>query len=315
MVRDWRAKTGNARLFFTFVMLAPFTGPSGSGWADVRAAQLAVLALPDTAMASAVDIGDASSPYGAYHPRNKALVGARLAAAAMDGLYGVPTPWRGPAFAGASVAPGAGGGGGLAITLEFEPRSLGGGGLALYPARNNSVCPPGVDPDICEDFVVLATPGDSPVPPTFAYAGAGYISAGGDIPGGGNMTLAQGEAACVAEPRCVGLTFASNSSSCADRAGGVCDILLKSSFDFNADAQWQAYRALGRRGDGLVKLAVSSVAVSADGRAVVVATAAPAAGQAVRAVSYAYSTWPLTPLYNLAGLPAVPFFTNVSASA
>jgi hypothetical protein len=148
MVRDWRVKTGNAEMFFAFTLLAPFTGPSGSGWADVRNAQLAVLGLPYTAMASAIDIGDVASPYGAYHPRNKQLVGARLAAAALDGLYGVPTLWRGPTFAGAAAAPAAGGGGGLEITLAFEARSLG-GGLVLDWARNNSACPQGVDPGIC----------------------------------------------------------------------------------------------------------------------------------------------------------------------
>ena len=228
--------------------------------------------------------------------------------------YGVPTAWHGPALAGVSVAPGAAGGG-FAVTLEFEARSLGAGGLVLDFERNSSVCPQGVAADICEHFVALATPGDSPPPPAFAYAGAGYISAGGDLPGGGNMTLAQGEAACVANPRCVGLTFMSNRSDCGDHAGGVCDVLLKSAFDFNADAEWQTYAAVGRRGDGLVKLGVASVALGADGRSVLLATAAPAAGQALRAVSYAYSTWPLSALYNAAGLPALPFFANVSGPA
>jgi len=32
----------------------------------------------------------------------------------------------------------------------------------------------------------------------------------------------------------------------------------------------------------------------------------------LRAVSYAYSTWPVTPLYSAAGIPAVPFFANVT---
>ena len=313
MVRDWRSKLQNARLWFGFVILAPFTGPSGSGWADVREAQLAVLELPFSGVGSAIDIGDVDSPYGAYHPRNKQLVGARLALAALDQLYGVPTAWRGPAFAGASVAPAAGGA--LTVTLGFDDRSLGAGGLVLDWARNNSACPAGVSADICEAFVALATPGDNPAPPAFTYSGAGYITAGGDIGTCANCTVAAAEAACVAAPTCVGFTFMSNYSDCRDHANGECDVLLKSNFDFTASATWQTFAATGRRGDGLVRLNLTAVAVSADLREVVLTTAPPAAGQRLAAVSYAYSTWPVTPLYNAAGMPAVPFFYNVSAAS
>jgi len=60
-----------------------------------------------------------------------------------------------------------------------------------------------------------------------------------------------------------------------------------------------------------VRVAVSSVALSADGRSVVLLTGPLAAGQVLAAVSYAYSTWPVTILRNSAGLPATPFFANM----
>lgn len=45
--------------------------------------QATVLDLQNTALASAIDLGDASSPYMNIHPRNKQTLGARLAANAL----------------------------------------------------------------------------------------------------------------------------------------------------------------------------------------------------------------------------------------
>jgi hypothetical protein len=319
MVADWRARMGDAKppadtFFFGTVILAPFIGPSGTGWADVRRAQLEKLMLLDNVgYASAVDIGDPQAPFGSYHPRHKQVPGARLAAAALDVAYGVATPWRGPEFAGASVKSNADGS--VAVSLSFAPASLGpSGALRLDYSGNNSACPvaQGVPAAICEDFVVLATPGSSPPPVSYAYLGAGFLAAGDDLATCAACTLPQAEARCSADALCVGLTFASNKTDCSDRVGAACDVYLKSVVSFNAAAGWQAY-SNGRRPGGLAAVNVT-VALAADAKSVTLASTAPLAeGQAVVAVSYAYSTWPVTPLYNADGIPALPFFANVTS--
>jgi hypothetical protein len=42
------------------------------------------------------DIGDPTGPFGSVHPRNKKLVGRRLANAALSVQYGQPQPYKAP---------------------------------------------------------------------------------------------------------------------------------------------------------------------------------------------------------------------------
>jgi sialate O-acetylesterase len=58
--------------------------PSESNWALLREAQLKTLAVPNTAMAVTIDIGE----WNDVHPLNKADVGRRLALAAQKTAYG-----------------------------------------------------------------------------------------------------------------------------------------------------------------------------------------------------------------------------------
>ena len=54
--------------------MQPWTG-CGAGVADLRAAQLAALALPRVDFAGMHDAGDPQGPDGSIHPRNKQVAG------------------------------------------------------------------------------------------------------------------------------------------------------------------------------------------------------------------------------------------------
>ncbi len=88
LIRDWRTAWGQKEPFpFLFVQLANFKAPQPqpgeSEWAELREAQTFALNEPKTAMAVAIDIGDAND----IHPRNKLDVGKRLALAARGVAY------------------------------------------------------------------------------------------------------------------------------------------------------------------------------------------------------------------------------------
>lgn len=87
LIRDWRHAWGQGDFPFYFVQLANFMArpkePSESTWAELREAQSMTLALPNTGMAVAIDIGDADD----VHPRNKQGVGLRLAFNALNKTY------------------------------------------------------------------------------------------------------------------------------------------------------------------------------------------------------------------------------------
>jgi hypothetical protein len=74
MIADWRAKFQLPDLSFFFVQLAAYE----SDYSLIRQAQMAALALPKVGYATAIDIGDPTSPLGSIHPRRKQEVGRRL---------------------------------------------------------------------------------------------------------------------------------------------------------------------------------------------------------------------------------------------
>lgn len=96
MISDWRLKFG-LQLPFYFVQLAPFLGDTS--FPALRWAQTAALALPNTGMAVAMDLGDPGSPEGSIHPRDKQTVGLRLALNALALQYSVSVPYAGPSVA------------------------------------------------------------------------------------------------------------------------------------------------------------------------------------------------------------------------
>jgi sialate O-acetylesterase len=98
MIEDWRDHWGQGDFPFLFVQLANFMEvkpiPTESEWAELREAQTLTLSLPNTGMASAIDIGEADD----IHPRNKQEVGRRLSLAALKIAYDQDVVYSGPVY-------------------------------------------------------------------------------------------------------------------------------------------------------------------------------------------------------------------------
>jgi sialate O-acetylesterase len=88
LIRDWREGWQEGDFPFLFVQLPNFMNarpePSESNWALLREAQLKTLAMPNTAIAVTIDIGE----WNDIHPLDKKDVGSRLAIAAEQVAYG-----------------------------------------------------------------------------------------------------------------------------------------------------------------------------------------------------------------------------------
>ena len=99
MIRSWRKLFGKPELPFAWCQLAAYMGkatkPSDASedWPRLRAAQTRTLSLPMTGQAVLVDAGEEWD----IHPRDKRTPGARLAAWALNRVYGrTDVPCRGP---------------------------------------------------------------------------------------------------------------------------------------------------------------------------------------------------------------------------
>jgi len=96
LIKDWRKCWNRDTLPFYFVQLANFVSgtdtPELSPWGEIRKAQEGALALENTAMAVAIDIGDPLD----IHPANKQDVGRRLALIARAKTYGEDIEFSGP---------------------------------------------------------------------------------------------------------------------------------------------------------------------------------------------------------------------------
>src|ERR1700733_6280262 len=87
MIDDWRAGFQQPNLPFYFVLLAAYRS-GGSATVGLRLSQQAALNRHFTGVASAIDAGDESSPEGGVHPRNKTIIGQRLALQVRKQVYG-----------------------------------------------------------------------------------------------------------------------------------------------------------------------------------------------------------------------------------
>jgi sialate O-acetylesterase len=104
MINDWRAHWGQGDFPFYFVQLANFTekrflAGEQDEWAELREAQALTLSLPNTGMATAIDVGEARD----LHPRDKRTIGDRLAAIALANVYGQKVSFSGPTVSGVNI--------------------------------------------------------------------------------------------------------------------------------------------------------------------------------------------------------------------
>jgi sialate O-acetylesterase len=120
-ILDWRKRWNQGELPFLFVQLPNFMDatylPSESQWAELRESQQKASALPNSAMAVGIDLGE----WNDIHPDNKKSVGERLALTAQKLIYQENVVSNGPIFKNAEIL-------GNKISLSFE--NLGGGLLS-----------------------------------------------------------------------------------------------------------------------------------------------------------------------------------------
>jgi hypothetical protein len=121
-VQSWRKAFRSPEMFYGFVSLAALGNQDTAGGADrtdnplprMRMDQNSVLALPNTGVSLALDLGDngkipwtpGSARHGGIHPRNKTEVGRRMALAfAASGLNLPDVVSTGPEFVSATATP------------------------------------------------------------------------------------------------------------------------------------------------------------------------------------------------------------------
>jgi sialate O-acetylesterase len=108
MISDWRKTFGQGDFPFYIVSLPAFMQrrdqPGDDAWAELREAQaLTAGKVNNTGLAVTIDTGDADN----IHPKDKKVVGERLALCALARTYGKKISDAGPAFASLEHLPGA----------------------------------------------------------------------------------------------------------------------------------------------------------------------------------------------------------------
>jgi sialate O-acetylesterase len=108
MIGDWRKLFRQGDFPFYIVSLPAFMHhrdqPGDDSWAELREAQtLTARTVKNSALAVTIDTGDPDN----IHPKDKQVVGERLALCALANEYGEKIPWVGPTFASMTHLPGA----------------------------------------------------------------------------------------------------------------------------------------------------------------------------------------------------------------
>jgi len=170
MVPAWRAALGAPALLWVFVHLQPYTGSGPCCLEDLRASQLVALSHAATGVASAVDLGDPSSPVGNVHFRNKQVIGDRLATAlrflggdaAAAAVYPPPSFFSQAAYNSTGGAP-------VVDVAFFRPGAARGAPALPLTLEAPPACPSGAN---CTSFEILGSDGGT-------YGATAALAAGG----------------------------------------------------------------------------------------------------------------------------------------
>jgi sialate O-acetylesterase len=171
LIADWREKFDNPELPFLFVQAAPYR-PGGFRSGESRLAVLResqMLTWKNTKRTAMIVLTDYGNPYD-LHPREKQVVGKRLATAARVVAYGEDVPYCGPRFAEAKFEAGK-----ATVTFDFV-----GSGLTIDGEKLNGMTIAGRDgvfktaDAIIEGNTIIAHNADVPVPAAVRYAWGDY---------------------------------------------------------------------------------------------------------------------------------------------
>jgi sialate O-acetylesterase len=123
MITDWREKWGQGNFPFLFVQLPNINKPATEPvqgedrWPGVRDAQAKAMSVPNTGMATIIDVGDPDEVHG----KDKIDVGVRLSLVARHLVYGEDIVYTGPTYDSMKVE-------GNKVLITFKNT---GGGLAI----------------------------------------------------------------------------------------------------------------------------------------------------------------------------------------
>ena len=167
LIGDWRQLFGQGDFPFYIVSLPAFMPhrdkPGDDAWAELREAQaLTASTVKNSGLAVTVDTGDADN----IHPKDKQVVGERLALCALAGEYGKKISCAGPTFTSMEHLPGA-------LKLHFRHTD---GGLVVKGDRLAEFSIAGkdrkwhwADAKVAGDSVIVSLP-EVPEPQAARYA-------------------------------------------------------------------------------------------------------------------------------------------------
>jgi sialate O-acetylesterase len=136
MIADWRDKWGQGNFPFLFVQLPNINKPATEPvqdrdpWPGIREAQAMATSLPNTGMATIIDVGD---PYE-VHGKDKIDVGVRLSLVARHLVYGENIVYSGPTYDSMAVE-------GNKISISFK-HADGGLAIGVPPWTPSGIIPP-----------------------------------------------------------------------------------------------------------------------------------------------------------------------------
>jgi sialate O-acetylesterase len=171
LIADWRTVFDSPDAYFGVIVLAPWISEQDKNGnlteaADIRLAQLTVAGQTNVALINVLDDGDPQAPATSIHPRDKQLVGARVAASIIAMIYGQAPPAGGYLAPLYSRSTGSVAGTQLTASVYFQNDTLY-DGLHWVPPQNTGIygnssrcrVDLGVFPDDCSWFEVQTSDG------------------------------------------------------------------------------------------------------------------------------------------------------------